>query len=266
MSKSWYSIQNKATGVLDISIHDEIGFWGITAKDFLNDINAHDDVTVINLSIHSPGGSMIDGFAMYNALKNHPAKVYGHVEGVAASMAGVVLMAADVRSMPTNAYIMTHAPQGGAMGESKDLRKVADIMDKFRDSAMGIFREATNLSDEDISAFLDDETWFNGEEALANGLVHTLTDAVDVAAKATGFEKHFKSMPIENSHKKVEDIHTIKDFERFLRDVGNVSKGLATALSSRAKIVFQGEPEIDGDAAMRELSAVLSRVKIPEKL
>jgi len=265
MNKNWYSIKNKAAGVLDISIHDEIGLWGFSAADFFKELRATEDVSVINLSIHSPGGAMIDGFAIYNGLKNHPAKVYAHIEGVAASMAGIIFMAGDVRTMPTNAFFMTHAPRGGAMGTADDLREVAEIMDKFRGSAESIFRNATDLSDDEIFNFLDNETWFNGEEALVKGFVHTLTDQVQIAANLNGFDKHFKSMPIENNQS-IDNINTIKHFESFQRESGGVSRRVATALASRAKTIFRSESEPSNSATMNELSNALSRFKVPESL
>ncbi|MBL4763509.1 MAG: Clp protease ClpP [Gammaproteobacteria bacterium] len=263
--KSWYSIENLSNGTASVSIHDVIGAWGVTAKDFISDLRQHNDKKSINLSIHTRGGDMIDGFAIYNALKEHPAKIHGHVEGVAASMGSVVLMACDTISMPVNAYLMIHNPSGGAMGGSDDLRKIADIMDKFKGAALNIYQQRTGLPEDELSEMLDAETWLDGSEAMAKGFVDTVTDAVDIAAKATGFQRYFKSMPINNNDG-LDDINTIKDFERFLRDSGGVSKRVATALTSRAKVLFQGEPEIDGDAHYRELSALLDKMKIPDSL
>mgnify|MGYP001079872364 CR=1 FL=1 len=208
---------------------------------------------------------MIDGFAMYNALKSHPAKVHGHVDGLAASMASVVLMASDTISMPENAFLMIHNPSGGAFGGSDDLRDMADLMDKFKESAMTIYQSRSALPYDELSAMLDDETWLDGHEAMAKGFVDTVTDSVKVAAKATIFNKHFKSMPVDVDNN-IEGIETIKDFERFLRDSGGISRGLATALSSRAKVLFQGDPEPSNDTAFLDISSALSRIKVPEKL
>ena len=83
--KNWYQITNRSDSVLDISLHDEIGMWGVSASDFISELKGHPDAAVINLSIHSPGGSVLDGLAIYNSLMMHPAKVYGQVEGIAAS-------------------------------------------------------------------------------------------------------------------------------------------------------------------------------------
>lgn len=268
-TKSWYTITNKENKPLEISIHDEIGLWGISAKDFLNDLAQYPNATHGKLSIHTPGGSMIDGFAMYNGIKSHPAKFHGHVEGIAASMGSVVLMACDTISMPENAFLMIHNPSGGAYGGSEDLRQIADLMDKFKNSALSIYQERTGLDVNELSDMLDAETWLDGNEALSMGFIDTVTDSVDVAAKTTSFDKHFKNMPIDSKKNSIEDINSInsiKDFERFLRESGGVSRRVATALSNRAKVVFQSDSEPPADTSISELLNVVSRFKVPESL
>lgn len=266
--KSWYSIKNKSNGVVDISLHDEIGLWGVSAADFINELKANDQAKSINLSIHSPGGNMLDGLAMYNALKSHSAKIYSHVTGIAASAASTVLMAGDVITMPEDAYIMIHNPFGFAGGDSEELRDVADVMDKLKAGAVNIYAKKSGQSANDISQMMDSGTWMSSADALENGFIDTITDSVGVANKASIFNRHFKTMPFntDGNIEKVSSIETIKDYERFLRDSGGLSRGLATALSSRAKALFQSESEPPNAAALQELSNALDRMKIPASL
>jgi ATP-dependent Clp endopeptidase proteolytic subunit ClpP len=260
--KNWYSIKNRASGVLDISLHDEVGMWGISAQEFLNDLSANSDANVINLSIHSPGGSVLDGLAIYNSLKSHPAKVYGHVEGIAASAASFILMAADVITMPEDAFIMIHNAHGGAIGDADYLREVAEVIDKMQSTVVNIYERRTGLDRDEIEAMMKVETWMSASEALEKGFTDNITDALGVAAKATGFAKHFKSMPVAEID--IDEIKTITDFEKRLRDAG-VSKGLAQAMTSRAKVIFRGEPDED-DSALSKISAALEKARIPTQL
>jgi ATP-dependent Clp protease protease subunit len=232
--KSWYDIKNKTNDVLNISIHDEIGMFGISASEFIGDLRRNESVKSINLSIHSPGGSVLDGLAIYNALKSHPAKVYGHVEAIAASAASFILMAADVISMPKDAFIMIHNAQGGAMGEADDLRDMADIMDKLQNSIINIYENRTGLERAELTEMLKAETWMNADEALMHGFTDTITDAINVAAKIGVFNKYFKSMPIQNSND-IEGIKTFEDFENYLTSSCNCSRRLAKALCNRAE-------------------------------
>lgn len=261
--KSWYSIQNKTSDVLDISLHDEIGMWGISAKDFINELQKNPDAKSINLSIHSPGGSVLEGLAIYNALISHPAKIYGHVAGIAASAASFVLMASDYISMPENAFIMIHNAHGGAIGDAEELRDTADVIEKLQNTIVNIYEKRTGQEREDLIAMMNKETWLTSDEALQKGFIDTISDPIDVAAKANAFNKYFKSMPIENNDN-IDSIETIKDFERYLRDSGGISRATATNLASRAKVIFQSESDELPDADYKELETALMQIKIPK--
>lgn len=263
--KSWYQIKNKSGDVLDISLHDEIGMFGVSAKEFIDELKENSNVKSINLSIHSPGGSVLEGLAIYNALVSHNAKVYGHVDGIAASAASFILMACDHISMPENAFIMIHNAHGGAMGDAEVLRDAADVIEKLQNTITNIYEKRTELPRNEIIEMMAKETWLNSVEALEKGFIDTITDSIDVAAKASVFNKYFKSMPISNDEK-VEDIETIKDFERFLRDSGGISRATATRLASRAKVIFQSESDELPDADYSELLTALMQFKIPKSL
>lgn len=257
--KSWYAIKNRAADVIDISLHDEIGLWGVSASDFMRELDAHSGVKAINLSIHSPGGSLLDGLAMYNKLKSHKATVYGRVEGIAASAASFVLMASDHISMPENAFIMIHNAFGGGIGEADDLREIADTLEKMQNSVARIYEQRTGLDIDEIKSMMAKETWMNADDALRYGFIDTITDKIDVAAKAAAFERYFRSLPVQNEFKP-EAIGNERDYERFLRESG-LPKGLATALVSRAKAIFKGDPE-EPDAELAMLLDRLDKFKI----
>ncbi|MBU5386934.1 Clp protease ClpP, partial [Citrobacter cronae] len=93
--KTWYTINAKAGGVATVTLYDEIGGFGITARDFAEELSTLGRVSQIDLHIHSPGGDVFEGLAIYNLLKNHPARIVVTVDGVAASMASVIAMAGD---------------------------------------------------------------------------------------------------------------------------------------------------------------------------
>lgn len=179
--KTWYSIQAKADQSADISIFDEIGFFGVNAKQFIGDIKAIDAKT-IKLAINSPGGSVFDALAMYNALRQHPANVEVTVLGVAASAASLVAMAGDTIVMPENAFMMIHNPLNFAYGNADELREMADVLDKIGASLVATYANRTGLPEDEIKALLDAETWLNAEEAVLKGFADELQPALKVAA------------------------------------------------------------------------------------
>ncbi|SEG15021.1 ClpP-like prohead protease/major capsid protein fusion protein [Marinobacterium lutimaris] len=183
--KSWYSIKAAASpGAAEVYVYDEIGYWGITASDFARDLKALGDLNAIDLHINSPGGSVFDGTAIYNLLKNHKASVTVHIDGLAASMASIIAMAGDRIIMPENALMMIHNPWGGAVGDADELRKQAEVLDKVKASLLTVYTGRTGLSTEDVTAIMDQETWYTGTEAVAAGFADETSAAVDLAASA----------------------------------------------------------------------------------
>jgi len=181
-SNSWYTIVGKGANVADITIYEEIGYWGVSAKSFMTDMKAIKDAKIINLYLNSPGGSVMDGTAIYNILKNHDARVVVHIDGAAFSMGSLIAMAGDHINMAANGLMMVHNPQGGGFGESDDLRKTADVIDKMKDNMAATYAARTGIDLETIDGLMNDETWMNAEEALDFGFIDEITGEVDVAA------------------------------------------------------------------------------------
>lgn len=185
--KHWYTIQNRegaAGKPAEVSIQDEIGFWGVTAKDFERDLKGI-TADVINVSINSPGGSVFDGLAIFNMLRASGKVVNTNVLGIAASIASVIQQATangGKRTMPANAMVMVHSPWTVAMGNAEEFRETADVLDKISCSLVGIYMRASGKSEEDVRGWLSGDTFMSADEALAAGLVDEITDSVAVSA------------------------------------------------------------------------------------
>ena len=186
--KSWYSIKSLAAGgagpanKASISIHDEIGVWGVTARDFIRDYQALDPAAEISLSVHSPGGAVFEALAIYNTLVRDSARITARVEGLAASAASLILMAAGRIVMPENAYVMVHNPLGGMRGEADDMRALADLLDKTTTTFAGIYARRTGLADDEVRAIMTDETWLSAADAVAKGFADETEAPVQIAA------------------------------------------------------------------------------------
>ena len=182
MNEKWYNIQNKADETAGIYIFDEIGTYGVTAQDFISDIKDLKDKP-INLRINSLGGDVFDGMAMYNVIKRREAKTTVYIEGIAASIATIVALAADEVIMAENSLFMIHNAWGGTMGEAKDMRKTADTLDKISSELIDIYMKKTGLSYDALAEMMDEETWLNANEAFELGFIDTISDSIKVAAK-----------------------------------------------------------------------------------
>lgn len=194
---SWYSIQAAASrGVVDVMLYDEIGAWGISARQFARDLAALGDVSQINLHIHSPGGDVFEGTTMYNLLRGHSARVVVTIDGLAASMASVIAMAGDEILMPANAMMMIHKPWGGQVGDADDMRQYADLLDKVESTLIQAYTRRSGKSVEDIQAMLKAETWMDGNEAVAAGFADKVLEPLKAAAQLNSKRmQEFTNMP-----------------------------------------------------------------------
>jgi ATP-dependent protease ClpP protease subunit len=165
----WYRIQNKATKP-EIFIYDEIGYFGHTAKGFADDLR---EITADEITVHlnSPGGDIFDGLAIYQSLKDHSAKVTVKVDGLAASIASVIAMAADTLVMAPKATMMIHDGWSVGVGNASELRKLADVLDKQSEIIASVYADRSGQPSDFWRDRMRDETWYNADEALAAGLI-----------------------------------------------------------------------------------------------
>lgn len=191
---SWYQIKAQASGDYEVLIYDEIGFWGVTAKQFIDDFKRIPAEAKVTLRLNSPGGDVFDSLAIYNVIKRHPGEVSATIDGLAASGASVVAMAADKIAMPENAFMMIHKVSGGVIGNADDMRDFADAMDKFDSGLVATYAARTGQSIEKITEMLADETWLTAAEAKELGFADEVIEPVKLAASATVVSR-FKNLP-----------------------------------------------------------------------
>lgn len=165
----WYTIKNSAAGASEVMIYDEIGYFGVTASDFVNDIK-NLATNTIELHLNSPGGEVFDGIAIYQALKNHAASVTVIVDSLAASIASVIAMAGDRVVMAKNATMMIHDGHGLAVGNAADMREMADLLDRTSDNIASIYAERTGGDVKAWRKAMRAETWYTADEAVKAGL------------------------------------------------------------------------------------------------
>lgn len=165
-----------------LSIYDEIGFWGVQAKDFMTSLGKVQS-KVLNVEINSPGGDVFAALAIYNGLRASGKEIVVKVMGVAASAASLIAMAGDKIQMPKNTFMMVHNPWTFAMGNADDLREQADTLDKIGSSLKATYAARTGLDDKELDAILATDTWLTADEALAKGFATEVVDEVKANAK-----------------------------------------------------------------------------------
>lgn len=181
-----------------VYIYDVIDSWfGVDAQEFVREIAAL-DVSTIHVRINSPGGSVFDGMAIYNALRRHPAEVVTHVDGLAASAASVIALAGDRVLMGTGSFLMIHNAWGIAIGDANTMREMADTLEKINESIVGIYGRRTGLKVDELRTMMDEETWLDADEAVEQGFADGTEEAKEASAR----------------------VPTERDAEKALRDAG----------------------------------------------
>lgn len=179
----WFEIKNASDESADVYLYDYIGDpW--LQSDAASVVKQLQGLTAkkINLRINSPGGSVFDGIAIYNALARHPAEVTSYVDGIAASIASVIALAGRRVLIAENAMMMIHDPSAVAMGRASDLRKTADVLDQIKETIINTYATRTGMDRDSLAKLMADETWFTAAEAVDMKLADEAIAGVKAAA------------------------------------------------------------------------------------
>lgn len=174
---------------LVVNIHGEIGqsFFDFpdpekeensvaSVKDLQEILSKNKNIPTVNVYINSPGGSVNEGIAIYNILKRTRAYVRVFIDGFACSIASVIAMAGNAIYMPKSSMQMVHNAWTVAMGNSEELRKVADDLDKINEVVISAYMSKFKGSEKELRKLLNDESYLTAEECLKYGLCTKIVD------------------------------------------------------------------------------------------
>lgn len=173
--------------IADFDFHDQNGFWSFcgpkSLKAFLADLKNGEKAEI---EINSPGGSVIYGCEMANAIKNSGAHLIAHVTGMAASMASVIACACDEIVLEEASFMMIHDPWTELAGNAADLRKEADLLDQMKAMILSFYRGKFKKSEDELAALMSKTTYMTANECLENGLKCSIVKSdLRYAAKLT---------------------------------------------------------------------------------
>lgn len=179
-------------GEVEVLVYDQIGYWGITAEEFVREVKQIDAET-IHLRIDSPGGDVFMARAMKTALEQHSARVVVHVDGLAASAASYLMLAGDEIEIAKGAFVMIHNAWMITLGDTNDHTKSAGMLEKIDGTIRADYASKSGKNGEEFRQLMNDETWLEAEEALAMGLVDRVYE------KDGGAENRFDLAIFENT-------------------------------------------------------------------
>lgn len=265
--RSWYRIENAGKDEAEVYIYDAIvsgdGFFGgVPSEQFVKDL-ADIEASTIRVRINSPGGDVFSAMTIHGALQRHPARVVAHIDGLAASAATFVALAADEVRMAKGGFFMIHNAHAFAGGDARTMRDLADLLDKVTGSIRDIYTERTGSSDEDVQALMDAETWFTAAEAKEAGFVDVVEDGKSVKAEFDLSVYNRVPDALRNAGgADPRKIETIRDFESFLRDEGGFSREAAKAIAAAGFKRSDSDPRDEAEAVdVTALSRLLTTLK-----
>ena len=187
----------KAGQTATINIYGDITSWpwfegDVSAVNLSKQLEALGDVDQIDVYVNSYGGEVAEGLAIYNALRRHKAKVRTVCDGFACSIASVIWMAGDERVMNESSLLMIHNAWTYAAGNAEELRKQAEDLEKITQASVEAYKAHSSLSEEEIKALMDAETWILPEEALEYGFATTIDKTEVKNASQNAFMKLFE--------------------------------------------------------------------------
>ena len=253
----WYAINKENTINIkeekkyrDVFILDEIGGYGVWAKTFVKDL-MNIEADVINLHIDSAGGSITDGVAIYNALRAHSAEVHTYVDGIAASIASVVFLAGDKRYIPENAGVFTHLPMLAEMDmpNRKDLQEAQEHLAKFENVLSGIYMKHTGADEETVKMWMENDTWFFGQEAVDAGFATDVVDKVAVAAHYDPTKYDF----INSRHPSLQAEQTEKEPTMEDVQVASEEEVVQEEVVATEEVSVEASVEVEAEAQVEEL-------------
>lgn len=185
--KSWYTFQASGEAEqrsIEIFVYGEIGAWGVTANQFVQDLRAMDDgMSPVIVAFNSIGGDLFDGLAIHNALSRLGERCTGRIDALAASAASVAVCGAHRVVIAANAMLMIHNPYTFTGGDAEDFRRVADVLDQTLEAIIAAYKaKAPDIDEAELRRMVNAETWLTANEAVALGLADEVGDGLKVSA------------------------------------------------------------------------------------
>lgn len=193
---NWLQVRNAAPdakGPVEICIYDEIGQdWfgdsGVDAQAFVDALREIPATKEILVCFNSPGGNVYDGLAIYHALAARRKYVTARVDGLCASIASIIAMAASRIQMCEGGRMMIHDPFAMVAGNAEAMRKAADQLDAHGETLAGIYARRIGKTRDEVRTAMKAETWYNADEARAAGLCDDILTALPIAASLKPFD------------------------------------------------------------------------------
>ena len=219
----------------DVYIYGEIGTgwqaedmdsWGVvTLSNIRDQIKAGKDADVLNIHIHSNGGGVDEGFAIYDVLKTSGKEIRVFVEGMCASIATVIMLAGTERNMTENSTMLIHLPTAGFYGTSDEIEKGAEMLKEINEKIIGLYMKFATVDQEAIEALMDAEERITAEKAKELGFITNIVSTLKAVA-------YYKPINRDKAIDLITKKQTIMDsvLDKVLGALGKIGEKIGVAL------------------------------------
>lgn len=267
----------------EIDIYGTIGQdWfgeGVEPKTFKQDVAALGELDRLNVHVHSYGGSVYEGWAIFNTLDTHSADVHVYVDGSAMSMASVILQAADTRHIAKNGTVMIHNPWSIAMGEAKDFEKAAANLKQIRTQIIDAYIDGgVTASREEVERMMDEETYMTAEQALEHGFVDVIGEEVEEDPDATNMVAMAQLFAMSGNPEKLKEVLNMPTGKQPAEPENSLTPEAAQAQADQARaderkrvsdILALSRPGIEAfvqDLAKSDIDVADAKMQVADKL
>ena len=149
---------------------------GVSADEFREELGKFKNAKEITIRMHSQGGDVFDASAMFGELKRHPARIVMQIDGIAASAASYLAMAADEINIADNGYMMIHEPESLARGRASVLESRASMLRSIIGTVTESYAKRSGQPEDTVAKMMDRETWMTAKDALKLGFADAIVE------------------------------------------------------------------------------------------
>lgn len=181
-TKQPFNLVRNSIDEATVYIYDLIdSYWGVSASSFIAELDTVADAKTLHVRVNSPGGDVFQSKAIAEAIRRFSGKTIAHIDSLAASAATSIAIACDEVEISQDAFFMIHNASGAVWGDKKAMRDTADLLEKVEGSIVSGYVAKTGKDAAEVIAWMDAETWFSADEAVANGFCDRLAVTADKA-------------------------------------------------------------------------------------
>jgi ATP-dependent protease ClpP protease subunit len=254
IGKKFWQFKNIAPNQAELLLYGEIksehcwwddwfGGSGVYADEFVQDLRDLGNVSQITCRINSIGGDIFAAIAIYTQLKTHAARIVCIVDGLAASAATLIVMAADEIQMPIGAMQMIHDPLACLCGiyNADELAKNVDTLNTIKESIVAIYADRTGLKADEIAAMMSTETWLTTAQAVKLGFCDTT-----LASRVENMEMKGRILYMNGTEHDLSQFKNVPPEQLIMDAIANhnASSGIVTEFVALAKKAT-GKPDPD---------------------